>query len=194
MYLQIIAATILTIFVYEISAKASRGSADLPNQSEIIASFYSLKTKQKLQSPTVTMITDPARTNQSMAGIISVRLPFIGEPCGCQSLNCGCCAGMKVTQLNFDQKSNETIRSLKINFNLFLISFLVCMNFTYDPLEFAIGMDMTMNDASIFMQEMSAKNPPPICMPVPTGPLPLGVEMCVKLFNIYTPGNNLHMW
>ena len=101
--LQIVSA-ILTILVIK-SAVASRGSAELPEQSEIIASFFSLKTQQKLRPPTISMITDPARTNQSMAGIINVRLPFIGEPCGCQTLNCGCCAGMKVTQMNFDQKS-----------------------------------------------------------------------------------------
>lgn len=67
------------------------------------------------------------------------------------------------------------------------------MNFTYDPYEFAIIMDMNMNDNSIYQNQVSGKNPPPLCLPVPTGPLPLGLEMCIKMFNIFTPGYNLHM-
>lgn len=70
------------------------------------------------------------------------------------------------------------------------------MNFTYDPYEFSIGMDMNMNENSFFNREVSAKNPPPLCMPIPTElvvPIPLGLEMCVKMFNIFTPGQNIHM-
>jgi len=69
------------------------------------------------------------------------------------------------------------------------------MNFTYDPYEFAINMDMNMNENSVYSNMMSAKNPPPLCMPVPVGPLPIGLEMCIKVFNIWTPqpGYNLHM-
>lgn len=67
------------------------------------------------------------------------------------------------------------------------------MDFTYDPLEFAIKMDMTMNDNSIYQNQVSGKNPPPLCLPIPTGTIPLGLEMCVKMFNIFTPGYNLHM-
>lgn len=67
------------------------------------------------------------------------------------------------------------------------------MNFTYDPNEFEILMDMNMNENSIYANSISGKNPPPVCLPVPTGPLPLGLDMCVKLFNIFTPGLNLHL-
>lgn len=37
------------------------------------------------------------------------------------------------------------------------------MNFTYDPYEFAIIMDMNMNENSVYQNQVSAKNPPPIC-------------------------------
>lgn len=67
------------------------------------------------------------------------------------------------------------------------------MNFTYDPMEFAILMDMNMNENSIYSNMVSGRDPPPLCMPLPTGPLPLGMDMCIKMFNIFTPGNNLHM-
>lgn len=67
------------------------------------------------------------------------------------------------------------------------------MNFTYDPMEFSIMMDMNMNQNSIYNNMVSGRDPPPLCLPVPTGPLPLGMDMCIKMFNIFTPGNNLHM-
>lgn len=67
------------------------------------------------------------------------------------------------------------------------------MNFTYDPMQFAIMMDMNMNENSIYSNMVSGRDPPPLCVPIPTGPLPLGMEMCVKMFNIFTPGYNLHM-
>lgn len=60
-------------------------------------------------------------------------------------------------------------------------------------MEFAINMDMNMNDNSIYSNSVSGRDPPPLCVPVPTGPLPLGLGMCIKMFNIFTPGYNLHM-
>ena len=43
------------------------------------------------------------------------------------------------------------------------------MNFTYDPYEFAIMMDMNMNENSVYSNMISGKNPSPLCLPVPTG-------------------------
>lgn len=60
-------------------------------------------------------------------------------------------------------------------------------------MEFAILMDMNMNENSIYANMVSGRDPPPLCVPVPTGPLPLGFDMCIKMFNIFTPGYNLHM-
>lgn len=67
------------------------------------------------------------------------------------------------------------------------------MNFTYDPMGFAIMMDMNMNENSIYQNSVSGRDPPELCLPVPTGAIPLGLSMCVKMFNIFTPGYNLHM-
>ncbi|CAG9760184.1 unnamed protein product [Ceutorhynchus assimilis] len=68
-----------------------------------------------------------------------------------------------------------------------------CMNFTYDPQEFAVVMDMVMDGNLVFSTELSAKNPPPLCIPLPIPYIPIQVETCAKLFDIYTPGQNLHM-
>ncbi|CRK90250.1 CLUMA_CG003961, isoform A [Clunio marinus] len=135
--------------------------------------FYDLKTKEPLEAPITTILPGSENDSFNMSSVINIRLPFIGQPCGCISFNCGCCAGMMMEQFNIDQK--------------------MCMNFTYDPMEFAIIMDMNMNENNIYTNMVSGKNPPPLCIPVPTGPLPLGMEMCIKVFNIFMPGNNLHM-
>jgi hypothetical protein len=54
------------------------------------------------------------------------------------------------------------------------------MNFTYDPMEFAILMDMNLNENSIYSNSVSGKNPPPLCIPIPTPYIPLGLDMCMK--------------
>ncbi len=54
-------------------------------------------------------------------------------------------------------------------------------------------MDVMMNENSLYSNMISAKNPPPLCIPVPLPYIPLSTEMCVKMFNIFTPGRNLHM-
>jgi hypothetical protein len=55
-------------------------------------------------------------------------------------------------------------------------------------------MDVLMDDNNLFTRSLSAKNPPPLCVPVPVPYLPIiTFDMCMKLFNIYTPGRNLHL-
>lgn len=66
------------------------------------------------------------------------------------------------------------------------------MNFTYDPYEFALSINMLMDDHSLFMQSISGKNPPPACIPFSMPLLPQ-VNFCLKFFNIHTPGYNLFM-
>lgn len=35
---------------------------------------------------------------------------------------------------------------------------------------------------------VTGRNPPPVCIPVPYTP----AQMCIKLFNIFTKGRNIH--
>ncbi|XP_049816319.1 uncharacterized protein LOC126263276 [Schistocerca nitens] len=92
-------------------------------------------------------------------------------PCSCQDLTCGCCVGMRIQAFSFDRTA--------------------CMNLTYDPYEFALVADVLMDGDSLYQQTMSAKNPPPLCMPVPI-PYAPSMDMCMRLWDVYTPGLNLH--
>lgn len=60
---------------------------------------------------------------------------------------------------------------------------------TYDPNEFQVTMNVMMNDDVLYMNMFSGKNPPPICVPLGSTP----IELCMKFFNIFTPGRNIHM-
>ncbi|KAF2899451.1 hypothetical protein ILUMI_06725 [Ignelater luminosus] len=59
--------------------------------------------------------------------------------------------------------------------------FLGCMNFTYDPYEFAIHMNMIMNGNSIYSSTVSGMYDK------------YRLEIRLRLFDIHTPGQNLHM-
>ncbi|GLV32272.1 uncharacterized protein CBL_11771 [Carabus blaptoides fortunei] len=106
------------------------------------------------------------------AALKFMRVGFRSNGCTCQNLTCGCCFGMNITQFNYDREG--------------------CMNFSYDPLEFALLMDILWAEDPIFHTGISGKNPPPICLPVPIPYIP-NVDFCVKLFNIHTPGRNIHV-
>ncbi|XP_054279212.1 uncharacterized protein LOC128997598 [Macrosteles quadrilineatus] len=95
-------------------------------------------------------------------------------PCECADLKCGCCVNMNIQLFNFTRRG--------------------CTNFTYDPYEFSIRMNMLWNEQSIFNRSISGKNPPPACAQLPLpGPYFPTMDQCVRLFNIFTPGRNIHM-
>lgn len=71
--------------------------------------FYDWNSKDVLTPPTVSVIPGSDNDSFNMSSFVNIRLPFIGQPCGCYELNCGCCAGMMVQQFNFDQKSLLTL-------------------------------------------------------------------------------------
>ncbi|XP_050520984.1 uncharacterized protein LOC126894196 [Daktulosphaira vitifoliae] len=99
-------------------------------------------------------------------------LRFGRIPCSCQNYICGCCS--------------------RINIRLFNFNRLGCLNITYDPTDFAIKGNMFMDEESLYEYKVSAKNPPPACLQIPMPYIP-ATDMCIKMFDIYTPGKNLHM-
>ncbi|XP_046601264.1 uncharacterized protein LOC107218935 isoform X2 [Neodiprion lecontei] len=96
----------------------------------------------------------------------NTRIGFRGMPCNCEGYSCGCCAGINITRLGLDQKA--------------------CTNLTYDPYDFAIKMQVTMNNMTIYTNQLSAKNPPPVCFAFPYIPEQL-LQMCARFHNIHMP-------
>ncbi|XP_033321579.2 uncharacterized protein LOC117217840 [Megalopta genalis] len=99
----------------------------------------------------------------------STKVSFRGLPCHCENTRCTCCAGINLTSLNFNRRA--------------------CTKFTYEPSAFAVNMAFTMNDREVYSNTFSAKNPPPLCAPVPYLPF---VNFCIRFFDLHTEGRNLH--
>lgn len=51
------------------------------NETEII--FYNLKTKETFGPPITTVISETGNNNLTTINLTHIRLPFIGQPCGC---------------------------------------------------------------------------------------------------------------
>ncbi|XP_046961085.1 uncharacterized protein LOC124530814 [Vanessa cardui] len=103
-----------------------------------------------------------------------LRLPFRGGPCECDGLQCKCCTGVRIQAFNFDRRT--------------------CATLTYEPMDSTLDLDVMMNNASVFRDSFSTRNPPPFCIPIPVPYLPPGlVDMCVRLFDISIVEQRLHV-
>lgn len=65
-----------------------------------------------------------------------------------------------------------------------------CVEVIYEPDEFSFTAKVMLNDRVLYTRSVSGKNPRPICVPFPRIPL---VRACVRFYNIYFQGRNVHM-
>jgi hypothetical protein len=79
------------------------GFVDPEDQNSELITFYDLNTKEPFSPPVTTVVNQSEMSK--IDNIFHVRFPFIGQPCQCRDTTCGCCAGMKIQQFNFDRKS-----------------------------------------------------------------------------------------
>lgn len=64
-----------------------------------------------------------------------------------------------------------------------------CMNVTYIPEDFAFEIKMLINNRVLYKNQLSGRNPPPVCVSPPR----LGiVEVCATFYDVYFIGRNLH--
>ncbi|KAG8228329.1 hypothetical protein J437_LFUL009374 [Ladona fulva] len=93
-------------------------------------------------------------------------------PCTCEQMMCDCCMDMSMESLNIENSA--------------------CTSFGFDPGNFSLLMKMTWNDEPFFERSISGRNPPPLCLPVPTpGQIPR-LDSCMIFSDIYFPGQNVH--
>ncbi|XP_058799495.1 uncharacterized protein LOC131668983 [Phymastichus coffea] len=124
-------------------------------------SFYNPMTLEPLQG----VIEDDKRLPFSLP-----KIKFRGLPCACVDMSCGCCAGLNISTIKFDRR--------------------YCANFTFDPANFEVDMMVMMNENEIFKTSLSARNPPPVCVPLPYVPV---LDFCLRLYDLsLQDGNNLH--
>ncbi|XP_001607529.1 uncharacterized protein LOC100123806 [Nasonia vitripennis] len=97
------------------------------------------------------------------------KISFRGLPCACVDSSCGCCAGLNISAIKFDRR--------------------YCANFTYDSSQLTIDMKVMMNENEIYKTSVSARNPPPVCVPLPYVPV---LDFCLRLYDLSVPeGGNL---
>uniref|UniRef100_A0A336LZK3 CSON008971 protein n=1 Tax=Culicoides sonorensis TaxID=179676 RepID=A0A336LZK3_CULSO len=167
------------MIVSSLSVTIAQDSMDLNTRAALLKSFpeiviYDLKTNKTIGPP---YIEYPFMKADGMEGGQEAEQgqeeeQENGWPCKCQDSTCGCCFGMNIDRFNFSQE--------------------MCGNMVYDPIEFSMTFNMLMNGNNIYNRSMSGKNPPPMCMPIPVPMIPVQMEMCMVLFNVMQPGNNMH--
>lgn len=90
------------------------------------------------------------------------------RPCDCQKGICGCCTGMLFSALRQ----------------------VGCMNITYHPDDFSFEFKMLMNNAVLYKNRVTGRNPPPVCVRMPRFSF---VKVCASFFDLHFIGRNMHV-
>lgn len=90
------------------------------------------------------------------------------RPCECDNGICGCCTGMLFSALRQ----------------------MGCMNITYHPDDFSFEFKMIMNNAVLYKNRVTGRNPPPVCVRVPRLNF---IRMCASFYDLHFIGRNMHV-
>ncbi|CAK9826043.1 hypothetical protein ANTRET_LOCUS3953 [Anthophora retusa] len=99
----------------------------------------------------------------------NARITFRGRLCDCQDLNCNCCTGIHLPNINFHR--------------------VACTKFFVDPKEMNFYLSFNVNENRIFHTSVSLKNPPPLCFPFPSLRF---LHFCIQFYEVYIVDKNLH--
>ncbi|KAH8408901.1 hypothetical protein KR009_003620 [Drosophila setifemur] len=131
--------------------------------------FYELNSHTPYLPPTVSVSRGRNLASVKYSEKGSIWSTF-GQPCECSGPICGCCAGLKVDQYQFDQK--------------------VCANVTFVPRLEEAQLEVYLNGRPSSKYGISLRNPSPFCIPVMMG---VPMAMCVQMTDVMMVGNNLNM-
>ncbi|XP_037943690.1 uncharacterized protein LOC119676524 [Teleopsis dalmanni] len=98
-----------------------------------------------------------------------IELPQLWNPCSCTDFVCMCCLGMQFTTA-FNNR--------------------VCVSLEYNSAQLALELRINYNRRNIATFGFSARNPPPMCIPVL---LPFPIYTCLRLYDIRAYAGNVHV-
>ncbi|XP_055311069.1 uncharacterized protein LOC129573918 isoform X2 [Sitodiplosis mosellana] len=111
----------------------------------------------------LTELIEKAQQNTTIAPASALR-----RPCECHKGVCGCCTGMLFSALRQ----------------------LGCMNITYHPDDFSFEFKMIMNNAVLYKNRVTGRNPPPVCVRMPRFSF---VKVCANFYDLHFIGRNMHV-
>lgn len=65
-----------------------------------------------------------------------------------------------------------------------------CMNITYSPEDFSFEFKFLMNNAVLYKNRVTGRNPPPICVRMPRFSF---IKVCASFYDLYFVGRNMHV-
>ncbi|GFW93359.1 DUF4773 domain-containing protein [Trichonephila clavipes] len=99
-------------------------------------------------------------------------VPYLEEGshsgCQCVKFECECCLVVDIPEIKLDNT--------------------ICLQTAYLSKEYGVSVSLTMDDKVLIKQSVSARNPPPVCLPIPF--LKKYVHLCLTVYNLSISGSN----
>ncbi|XP_005090524.1 uncharacterized protein LOC101860221 isoform X2 [Aplysia californica] len=86
--------------------------------------------------------------------------------CACVNYTCGCCLHLEVEKIHLNDTG--------------------CVNISYLPEEYGLEVDVTLDGRIVYQKKISAKNPPPVCAPIPY--VHKLADLCIRFYNLSVHG------